>query len=152
MDISQRTRTVSATVSGVVDRYPDQRDVPAERRLQQQQHRDGVAARLRARVRSVALRAEARSASRSVYFGAAGELAYLERQDVLNDPTTNHILWRIDGAPQVRAAVQHAAVPDGDDDRRRGASRDWMESVDPLTGAQVSSNLTRQLFTSHDAR
>jgi len=145
MDISQRTRTVSATVSGVVDRFQinatfQQNDVYSNNSIETASRR-GYAPRAQVAY------AQKRIGKSRVYFGAAGELAYLERQDVLKDPTTNHSLWRIDGAPQVRLPFSTLPFLTATT-TASWRFTEWMESVDPLTGAQVSSNLTRQLFTS----
>ena len=145
MDISQRTRTVSATVSGVVQRFQinatfQQNDVYSNNSIETASRR-GYAPRAQVGY------AQKRIGKSRIYFGAAGELAYLERQDNLKDPATNHSLWRIDGSPQVR--VPFSTLPFlTATTTATWRFTEWMESVDPLTGAQVSSNLMRQLFTS----
>ncbi len=86
--------------------------------------------------------AKSRSAIHSVYFGISGEEDYLVRQDDLQDPTTNHSLWRFDGAPTIRAPFSNLSFLTRDRRRRRGGSptgaRAWIRpracrSMTPLT-------------------
>jgi LPS-assembly protein len=81
MDISQRTRMVSATVSGVVQRFQinatfQQNDVYSNNSIETASRR-GYAPRAQVAY------AQKRIGKSRVYFGAGAELAYLERQDVL---------------------------------------------------------------------
>ncbi|MFI5177964.1 MAG: LPS-assembly protein LptD [Vicinamibacterales bacterium] len=144
-DISQRTRSVMATVSGNVDRLQisasfQQNDVynSGSNSLENAARR-GYLPRL-----TIGYAQKAIGHSR-VYLGAAGEVAYLSRQDNLDDPTTNHSLWRLDGAPQVRwpiSTLPYLSVTTPASWR----VTEWFESIDPATGAQVSAPLTRQLL------
>ncbi|HUL71973.1 MAG TPA: putative LPS assembly protein LptD [Vicinamibacterales bacterium] len=143
-DISQRTRSVMATVSGNIDRFQisasfQQNDVynSGSNSLENAARR-GYLPRL-----SIGYAQKPIGKSR-VYLGAAGEVAYLVRQDNLDDPTTNHSLWRLDGAPQVRwpvSTLPWLTVTT----QAQWRVTEWFESIDPLTGAQVAAPLTRQL-------
>jgi lipopolysaccharide assembly outer membrane protein LptD (OstA) len=144
MDISQRTRTVSATVSGVIQRFQinatfQQNDVYSNTSIE-------TASRRGYAPKGTVTFAQKRLGKSRVYFGAAGELAYLERKDNLNDPRTDHSLWRVDGAPQVRVPLSTLPFLTATT-TASWRFTEWMESQDPLTGAQISSNLTRQLLT-----
>jgi LPS-assembly protein len=143
-DISQRTRSVMATVSGNVQRLQlsgsfQQNDV----------YNSGFNSLSNAARRGYMPRVSVGYAQKPighsrVYFGAAGEVAYLSRQDNLEDPTTNHSLWRFDGAPQVRwpiSTLPFLSVTT----QASWRFTEWLESIDLATGAQVASPLMRQL-------
>ena len=134
MDISQRTRTVSATVSGVVQRFQinatfQQNDVYSNNSIE-------TASRRGYAPRATVAYTQKRLGKSRVYFGAAGELAYLVRQDNLKDPLTDHSPWRIDGAPQVRLPLSTLPFLTATT-TASWRFTEWMESQDRLTGAQV---------------
>jgi len=143
-DISQRTRNISATLSGTVNRLQisanfQQNDVYSSDSLSlANASRFGYLPRL-----TLGFAQKPIGHSR-IYFGAAGEVAYIERQDNLTDPTTNHSLWRFDGAPQVRwpvSTLSYLTVTT----QASWRFTEWLESIDPTTGAQVREPLFRQL-------
>ena len=145
MDISQRNRTVNATVSGVVQRFQinatfQQNDVYANNSIETASRR-GYAPRAQVAY------AQKRSASRASTSAppASSRTSSARTTSRIRRPITR--LWRIDGAPQVR--VPFSTLPFLTATTTASwRFTEWMESVDPLTGAQVSTNLMRQLFTS----
>ncbi len=142
MDISQRTRTVNATLSGAIQRMQinatfNQNDVYNSLSTAT---RHGYLPRV-----TVGL-TQKRIGSSRIYFGAGGEVAYLVRKDDIDDPTTDHSLWRFDGGPQVRvplSTLPYLTVTSTANWRLT----EWMQSLDQNTGAQVATPLMRQLLT-----
>ncbi len=143
MDISQRTRFVDATLSGAVQRLQinatfQQNDI----------YNNLTDASRRGYLPKVALGfTQKRIGLSRVYFGAAGEVSYLVRQDNINDPTTDHSVWRFDGGPQVRvplSTLPFLTVTTTANWR----FTEWSRSQeDPVTQAVVETPITRQLFT-----
>jgi hypothetical protein len=80
-----------------------------------------------------------------VYFGVNGETANLVLQERLDDPTTNHSLWRFDAFPTMRFPFSRLPYLTA---TAAGSWRltHWLESKDPLTGVQSNIPLTRQLL------
>ncbi len=142
MDISQRTRTVNATLSGAVQR------LQINATFQQNDYYNTLSSASR---RGYLPRAtlgitQKRLGTSRVYFGAGGEVAYLVRQDDTNDPLTDHSLWRLDGGPQVRVPLSTLPFLTATTTANWRLT-EWFESVDRTTGAQIASPLTRQIFT-----
>ena len=80
-----------------------------------------------------------------MYYGIAGETAYLVNQDDLFDPTTNESLLRFDAKPTIRTPISTLpwlSVLTSASWRITS----WMESKDPVSGLQVPIRLTRNLF------
>ncbi len=142
MDISQRTRTVNATLSGAIQRMQinatfQQNDVYNSLSTAT---RHGYLPRL-----TLGLTQKRIGTSR-VYFGAAGEMAYIVRKDNIDDPMTDHSLWRFDGGPQVRVPLSTLPWMTVTSTANWRLT-EWMESIDQTTGAQVAEPLTRQILT-----
>lgn len=149
MDISQRTRSINASLSGVIQRvqlsatfwqndvYNDQTTAQA---ALQSATRHGYLPKL-----TLGLTQKKVGKSR-VYFGAAGEVAHLVEQDNLDDPTSNHSLWRLDGGPQVRVPLSTLPYLTATTTANWRLT-EWFKSIDPITGAFIDSNLTRQILT-----
>jgi lipopolysaccharide assembly outer membrane protein LptD (OstA) len=80
-----------------------------------------------------------------IYVGMPVGFAYVLRVDDLDDPLTDHSLWRIDARPRIRAPLSSLTYLNAT------ASADWRltewsESVDTATGEQVAVPVTRQLL------
>jgi len=80
-----------------------------------------------------------------VYVGARGQAEYLLRQDDVKDPTTDRSLWRIDGGPNIRAPLSNLPFLTATGAAAWRLTR-WFESLDPVTGQQVPTPLTRQVL------
>jgi LPS-assembly protein len=81
-----------------------------------------------------------------IYFGASGNASYFVRQDDLKDPTTNRSLWRFDGGPSVRAPLSSLPYLSATGSASWRLTR-WLETKDPVSGANLPVPLTRQLLT-----
>ena len=140
-DFSQRQRAFSGTLTGNLGRYrltasADQRDIFY-----------GVDRGQRTgRAPSFAVAASEKPiGGTKIYVGAAGEAAYLVRQDDIADPATNRSLWRFDGGPTVRAPLSNLPYLTATGSASWRLTR-WLETVDPVTSEQVSVPLNRQLL------
>ena len=81
-----------------------------------------------------------------LYFGLNGEMANLLSQDDLDDPTTDHSLWRFDAfPPTLRFPLSKLPWLSA---TAAGSWRltHWLESIDPVTKVQINRPLTRQLL------
>lgn len=145
-DQSQRTRRISATLTGGSRRLRltasfTQNDVFYNLTTAQ---RRGYAPKINLSVPERPL-----GGSR-IYVGVGGEAAYLLRQDNLNDPSTDHSLWRFDASPTIRASVSRLSFLSV----TTAASwriTEWLESLDPQSPdprnpVQINKPLTRQLL------
>lgn len=81
-----------------------------------------------------------------IYFGASGNTSFFVRQDDLEDPTTNHSLWRFDGGPSIRAPLSSLPYLSATGSASWRLTR-WLETKDPASGQNLPVPLTRQLFT-----
>lgn len=140
-DYSQRTRSWSANLSGNVKRLrmsatADQNDFFYGTSEGQRSGRLPTVA--------LALNDSTIGGSR-LYYGAAGEVGYVLRQDNVNDPKTNRSLWRFDAAPTIRAPLSRLPYLSATGSLSWRLTR-WFESIDPVTRQQVPVALTRQLF------
>jgi LPS-assembly protein len=79
------------------------------------------------------------------YFGANADSAYLSKIANLDDPATNQSLWRFDAKPHVQMPLSRLSFLTITTSAAWEITH-WLESLDPLSGAQVSTPLTRQLF------
>ncbi len=145
-EYSQRTRSLSAQLSGAIDRYQisalyEQRDTffgqttgpPTALR-----YGSAPLGRL-----TIANRAIGRS---KVYFSGNAEGAFLLRQNDVSDPTTDLSLWRFSGGPRISAPIGSLPFLTVRTEAAYNVTR-WLESRDPVTGAQVPVALNRQLLT-----
>ncbi len=81
-----------------------------------------------------------------VYLSANVAAGYLVRQDDIHNPLTNRSLFRIDGAPTISVPVSSLPA------LTVTASASWRytywtQSLDPVSGAQVKTPLSRNLFS-----
>jgi LPS-assembly protein len=145
-DLSQRTRTIYATLSGGFGRLRltaafNQNDVYYNLTTAQ---RRGYAPKI-----DLSLTNRPIGGSR-VTFGVNGEAAYLVREDNLNDPATNHNLWRFDASPTIRAPLGGLSFLQVTTSATWRIT-EWLESQDPLSPdpqnpVQIHHPLTRQLL------
>jgi hypothetical protein len=142
MDISQRTRFVNATLSGAVQRM----QINATFQQNDVYNSLSTATRHGYLPRVTLALTQKRIGSSRVYFGAAGEVAYIVRRDNVDDPTTDHSLWRFDGGPQVRVPLSTLTWLTVTSTANWRLT-EWMQSIDQNTGAQVAEPLTRQILT-----
>jgi hypothetical protein len=80
-----------------------------------------------------------------VYAGAWVEGGRVVRQDNLEDPTTDHTLWRFEAAPSLRVPLSRLSFLSATASASWRVTH-WFESRDPITGEQRPVGLTRQLF------
>jgi LPS-assembly protein len=149
MDTSQRTRSINASLSGVVQRLQigasfQQNDIynnqlSAQAALESAS-RQGYLPKV-----TLGLTQKKLGTSR-VYFGAGGEIAYLVGQDNLDNPATDHSVFRLDGGPQVRVPLSTLPFLTATTTANWRLT-EWFRSVDPVTGGIVDTNLTRQILT-----
>jgi hypothetical protein len=85
-----------------------------------------------------------------LYIGAGAEGAYLVAREDTNDPTTDRSLWRFHGGPNVRAIVSNLPFLNVTTNATWTMTQ-WMESLDPVTGEQRPTPLTRQLLQTNVA-
>ena len=143
---SQRTRAITAELSGSVDRYQItalylQRDTFYSRPPQAATAvRNGSAPLARLLIGN-------RPIGRSrVYFSGNVEGANQLRQHDVSDPTTNMSLWRFTGGPRLSTPIGSLPFLNARADVTYNLTR-WLESIDPVTGEQVPVALNRQLVT-----
>jgi hypothetical protein len=140
-DLSQRNRFINASLTGAFNRY----SILATYYKNDTFYGDTTATRL-GNAPAVRLSVGNKPIGRSkVYFGGGGEMAYLVRQNDINDPLTNQSLWRFDGSPSVRAPIGSLPYLSPSVSASWRLTH-WMETLDPLTGQQVPVGLTRSLL------
>jgi LPS-assembly protein len=148
-EASRRDRVVNVNLNGNIGRYRlaanvEQRDAFLETPLA-----DGTVnqnTRRQGQLPKINLSAAEAPIRRSrLYFGVNGEMANLVLQERLDDPTTNHSLWRFDAFPTLRLPLSRLPYLTA---TTSGSWRltHWLESIDPLTGVQSNIPLTRQLL------
>jgi LPS-assembly protein len=140
-DLSQRQRDVSLTLLGQVGRYrisvaAQQRDVFYGTDIAQ---RNGRMPRLNV---TLADKPVGRSL---IYLGGFVDATYLVRQDDLNDPDTNHSLWRFDAQPRVRMPISKLSFLTATTSASWRITQ-WLESRDLETGLQEAVPMTRHLL------
>ena len=160
-DASRRDRYFGATLTGNIKRY--RLFVNAERRdaFLEETRTDPVTGlpvvvlngRRQGRAPQVTLSAAEKPIGHSrVYFGVGGEMANLIQQDNVDDPATNHSLWRFDTAPTVRVPLSKLPYLTA---TASGSYRltYWLESLQPVASpsgqvslVQTNTPLTRQLL------
>jgi lipopolysaccharide assembly outer membrane protein LptD (OstA) len=80
-----------------------------------------------------------------VYFGAKTEAGYFLRQEDLNNPATNHSLFRIDGAPTIQLPIGKLPFLSMSTTASWRFTY-WTKSRDPFTTEQIDEPITRQIF------
>src|SRR5262249_43034653 len=80
-----------------------------------------------------------------VYFGLTSTSGYLERVDNVEDPTTNHSLWRTDVQPTVRASLSTLSFLNVTT-RASWRFTEWSQSRDPATASNLPAPIWRQLL------
>ena len=149
---SRRDRYIGATLNGNLGRYRLSANVEQRDAFFEEPQTDGTIeflARRQGRMPQVNFAATERPIGRSrLYFGLNGEMANLLSQDDLDDPTTDHSLWRFDAFPTLRFPLSKLPWLSA---TTAGSWRvtHWLESKDPVTLVQTNRPLTRQLL---DAR
>jgi LPS-assembly protein len=140
-DQSQRTRTINATFTGGVGPMRltatfNQNDV----------YYNLTTAQRRGYAPKIDLSMSDRPIGRSrVYVGLNGQVAYLVREDNLNDPSTNHSLWRFDASPTIRAPLTRLSFLTVTTSATWRIT-EWLESLNPQNGQQQATPITRQLL------
>ena len=139
-DFSQRTRSFGAQLSGGVGRYRlsgqfDTTDVF---------YGSSQASRVGSGPFGSFTIGEKAIGKSHVYFGATANGGYLIRQDNIDDPLSNHSLWRVDAAPRLTVPVSNLPA------LTTTASASWRytfwsESLDPELG-HVPVNISRNIL------
>jgi hypothetical protein len=141
IDASRRDREFAANLSGRVNRYR------IDAKFQQVDRFSGTsqATRFGSRPSALVTMTDMPIGRSRVYVGARGQVEYLLRQDDIEDPATDRSLWRFDGGPALRAPLSTLPFLTATGTAAWRITR-WLESKDPLTGQQVGTPLTRQVF------
>jgi LPS-assembly protein len=148
-EASRRDRFVGFNLNGNIGRYRIAANVEQRDAFLETPQIDGTvdqSTRRQGQLPKVNLSAAEKPIGRSrVYFGVNGETANLVLQERLDDPTTNHSLWRFDAFPTMRFPFSRLPYLTA---TAAGSWRltHWLESKDPLTGVQSNIPLTRQLL------
>ncbi|HUF47911.1 MAG TPA: putative LPS assembly protein LptD [Vicinamibacterales bacterium] len=140
-DLSNRSRAINMTVTGNVSRAR----LTATTEIRDYFYGADEGQR-QGRLPQVNLTLPDRPVGRSpIYFGAFGDVAYLLRQDDLNQPDTNFNLWRFDAAPRVRVPVSTLSFLTATTTASWRVTR-WFDSRDPATGLKRPEAILRSLF------
>jgi LPS-assembly protein len=148
-EASRRDRYIGATLNGNLGRYRVSANVEQRDAFFEDPQTDGTIdfqARRQGRLPSVSVSAGEKPIGRSrLYFGVNGEMANLVSHDDLDNPLTNHSLWRFDTAPTFRFPLSTLPYLQA---TTSGSYRltHWLESIDPVTHVQTNRPLTRQLL------
>ena len=81
-----------------------------------------------------------------VYFSANTEAGYFLRQEDLNNPLTDHSLFRLDGAPTIRMPIGKLPFLSLSTEASWRFTY-WTKSRDPITGDQIDEPITRQILS-----
>ncbi|HYN08434.1 MAG TPA: putative LPS assembly protein LptD [Vicinamibacterales bacterium] len=149
-EASRRDRYIGATLNGNLGRYRVSSNVELRDAFLEDPRQDGTIdfrAYRQGRLPSVNISASEKPIGRSrLYFGVNGEMANLVSQEDLDNPATNHSLWRFDASPTFRFPLSKLTYLTA---TTSGSWRltHWLESRDPVTPhLQRNVPLTRQLL------
>jgi LPS-assembly protein len=141
-DMTNRTRDIDFSLSGGRGRYSGSVNVARHDVFQgyTTAARNGNAPRVTLSM------ADAPIGRSKVYFGAGGEAGYLVSEGAIDNPATDRSLARFDARPRVNWPISSLPF------LRLTTSAaweitQWTESLNPLTGLQEATPLTRNLFS-----